>query len=474
MLAKQYRLANYATEFHVTPKSTKQANIFKSSRFVLRNVSTKSSHVANNVNHKVMHQASSNVIVKNTLKNELPNRKISHRVLQNLSTTTLFKTEGISVQVRHFAGAGAKVIKVPPMGDSISEGTIKKWHKKTGDFVKTDDLIVSIETDKIVVEIRAPENGAIGKIYPAEGVTIAVGADLYELDASAKGPVGGAAPPKEAPKEAPKATTPEAPKKAPETAKPEAPKVTEAPKPDAPKVAAPVGDRSTTRQQMTRLRNRVAERLKEAQNTYAMLTTFNEIDMTNIIGLRNAYKDEFEKKHGVKLGFMSAFVKAVVSALQEQPLVNAVIEEKEIVYRNFYDVSVAVATPTGLVVPVLRDCDKLSFAGVEKALADLGKKARDQKLAIEDMSGGTFTISNGGVYGSMMGTPIINPPQSAILGMHAVKNRAVVVGDKIESRPVMYIALTYDHRLIDGREAVTFLKKVKDNVEDPRRLLLDL
>jgi len=225
---------------------------------------------------------------------------------------------------------------------------------------------------------------------------------------------------------------------------------------------------------MTRIRNRISERLKGAQNTYAMLTTFNEVDMTNLINLRNQYKDDFEKKHGIKLGFMSAFVKAAVAGLQDQPTVNSVIEGDEIVTRNYVDISVAVATPTGLVVPVIRDADRLSFAGVEKYLADLGKRAKDNQLAIEDMAGGTFTISNGGVFGSLMGTPIINPPQSAILGMHATKNRPVAVGDKIEIRPMMYLALTYDHRLIDGREAVTFLKKIKDVVEDPRRLLLEL
>lgn len=225
---------------------------------------------------------------------------------------------------------------------------------------------------------------------------------------------------------------------------------------------------------MTRLRMRVAERLKGAQNTYAMLTTFNEVDMTSLMEMRNAYKDAFLDRHGIKLGFMSAFVKASAVALAEVPAVNAVIDEDEIVYREYVDISIAVATPKGLVVPVLRNADTLSFAGIEKNLAALGKKAREGTISIDDMAGGTFTISNGGVYGSMMSTPIINPPQSAILGMHAINQRAMVMpGGKIEARPMMYIALTYDHRLIDGREAVTFLKKVKEVIEDPRRILID-
>jgi 2-oxoglutarate dehydrogenase E2 component (dihydrolipoamide succinyltransferase) len=225
---------------------------------------------------------------------------------------------------------------------------------------------------------------------------------------------------------------------------------------------------------MTRLRQRVAERLKDAQNTAAMLTTFNEVDMTNLLALRNQYKDVFEKKHGTKLGFMSFFVKAAVAALKELPAVNGEIEGADIIYKNYYDIGVAVGTPQGLVVPVVRDADQLSFAGIEKAINDYGKKARDGKLSMEEMSGGTFTISNGGVYGSLMSTPIINPPQSAILGMHKTQERPVAVAGKVEIRPMMYLALSYDHRIIDGREAVTFLVRVKDAIEDPQRLLLEV
>jgi len=225
---------------------------------------------------------------------------------------------------------------------------------------------------------------------------------------------------------------------------------------------------------MNRMRQRIAERLKDSQNTYALLTTFQEADMHNLIQLREHFKDEFQKKHGIKLGFMSAFVKASAEALRESPVVNAVIDRTEIVYRDYVDISVAVATPKGLVVPVLRDCDTKSFANIEKEINSLGLKARDGSLAIEEMAGGTFTISNGGVYGSLFGTPIVNPPQSAILGMHAINNKPTVVGDQIVIRPIMYLALTYDHRLIDGRDAVTFLRKIKHFIEDPRRLLLDL
>lgn len=225
---------------------------------------------------------------------------------------------------------------------------------------------------------------------------------------------------------------------------------------------------------MTRLRQAIARRLKEAQNTAAMLTTFNEVDMTNVMALRNEYKDGFEKKHGVKLGFMSFFVKACIAALQELPAVNAEIYGDEIIYKNFFDVGVAVGTPSGLVVPILRDADKLSFAGVEKGIYDLGVKARDGKLSLAEMQGGTFTISNGGVYGSLMSTPILNPPQSGILGMHKIQPRPMAIGNSVEIRPMMYLALSYDHRIVDGREAVTFLVKVKDAIEDPRRLLLDL
>lgn len=302
-----------------------------------------------------------------------------------------------------------------------------------------------------------------------------VGVDLFEMvegEAVAKP----AATEKKAPKEA---KAPAAAAAAPAPAPAAAPKA--APTPAAPKAApAPVttaavaGSRNETRVKMSKMRMRIAERLKDSQNTAAMLTTFNEIDMNNIINLRTKYKDAFEKKHGVKLGFMSAFVKASSAALAEFPAVNAVIDDDHIVYRDYHDVSVAVATPTGLVVPVLRNVETMSFADIEKKIAEYGAKARDGSISIEDMQGGTFTVSNGGVYGSMMGTPIINPPQSAILGMHATQKRAVVVGDEIKIRPVMFVALTYDHRIIDGREAVLFLKKIKSIIEEPQMLLLDL
>jgi 2-oxoglutarate dehydrogenase E2 component (dihydrolipoamide succinyltransferase) len=310
---------------------------------------------------------------------------------------------------------------------------------------------------------------------------VRVGGDLYKL-----GPATASATTSSS-----KATPPPPPpiptKSAAPAAAPPAKQAAPSPAPSSPQASTPAASPKTVvsnttaasgirehRVKMSRMRQRISQRLKDSQNTFALLTTFNEVDMSALIAMRNTYKDEFQEKHGVKLGFMSAFVKASTAALQEQPVVNAVIEGDEIVYRDFIDVSVAVSTPTGLVVPVLRNADKLSFAAVEKTINDLGTKARNGALALEDMAGGTFTISNGGVYGSMMGTPIVNPPQSAILGMHATKDRAVVVDGQIVVRPIMYLALTYDHRLIDGREAVTFLKKIKSVIEDPRRLLLDL
>jgi len=409
-----------------------------------------------------------------------------------LSTTNLFNARNVKLpsscltsiqqnvlQLRSFATDGEKTIKVPGMGDSITEGTIKNWNKGVGDYVQTDELVCSIETDKVVVDIRAQESGVIKELYAKPEETVKVGANLYKLDSSAKAP--------DSKKETVKSATPSAPQPAQKpqpTPKSESPKP-ETPKQETPKAASPpqTSQRSTTtlptgprevRVKMTRMRERIATRLKDSQNTYAMLTTFNEIDMNGMFELRNRFKDEFQEKHGVKLGFMSVFVKAATIALQEQPIVNAVIDGNEIVYRNYVDLSVAVASPTGLVVPVIRDCDKLSFSGVEKTIAELSKKARDSTLAIEDMTGGTFTISNGGVYGSLMGTPIINPPQSAILGMHATKDRPIAVNGQVVIRPMMYVALTYDHRLVDGREAVTFLKRIKDLVEDPRRFILNL
>lgn len=398
--------------------------------------------------------------------------------------------------IRFFA---SKIIKCPTMGDSITEGTVQEYTVKPGQFVSRDDVIAVVETDKVMVDIRAPENGVVTKYFVGEGETIEVSADFYEFDSDAKGSSSSTPATKDAPKEekkqevaAPKAQTPEPAKKAPDTpkeAKSSPPPPSEpAKKPAAPKGVPPppgmqvgkeglstiTGTRTETKVKMSRMRQTIAKRLKEAQDTNAMLTTFNEVDMSAFMNLRKQFQEDFQKKHGVKLGFMGAFVRGVVQAVKEQPVVNAVIVGDEIVYRDYVDISVAVSTPTGLVVPVLRNCENMSYAGVEQSLLELSIKARDGKIGLDDMKGGTFTITNGGVFGSMMGTPIINPPQSAILGMHAIKNRPVCVGDKILARPIMYLALTYDHRLIDGREAVLFLRKIKECVEDPNNVLFDL
>ncbi len=419
-------------------------------------------------------------------------------------------------------------IKVPTLGESVTEATVSRWLKKPGEAVAMDEPLVELETDKVTLEVNASTGGVMGEQAVAEGATVNVGALLGSITE------GGAPAAKPAPAPAPKPAEivpPSTPAPAPakpaaaapaasagnafgaadalESSGPAARKLVEdnkldaaaipatgkdgrltkgdvlgaletpkaAPAPAAPKPApAPSGPRPEAareeRVKMTRLRQRIAERLKEAQNTAAMLTTFNEVDMTALNAARALYKDGFEKKHGVKLGFMSFFVKACVTALKEWPAVNAEIDGDELVYKNFYDIGVAVGTPNGLVVPVVRDCDKLSFAEVEKTIGNYGKKARDGKLSMDDMSGGTFTISNGGVYGSLMSTPILNPPQSAILGMHKIQERPVVVAGKIEIRPMMYLAVSYDHRIIDGREAVSFLVRVKESLEDPSRMLL--
>ena len=399
-------------------------------------------------------------------------------------------------------------IKVPPMGESVTEATVARWFKKEGDTVKRDEPLLELETDKVTVEVPSPADGAIQSIAAAAGATVTVGA---LLGAIAEGAAGKTAAPKEA---APKV---EAPKPAP------AP-VAAAPKVDAPAMpsaqriaaesgiaaatvagtgkdgrvtkgdmlgalaaraaapapiaAAPAGPRHNEAREervpMTRLRKTIALRLKESQNTAAMLTTFNEVDMTAVMALRAAYKDAFEKKHGVKLGFMGFFAKACVAALKEIPSVNAEIEGDSIVYKNYYDLGVAVSTERGLVVPVVRDVDNLSLAGVEKAIVDFGARARDNKLKLDELQGGTFSITNGGVFGSLMSTPILNAPQSGILGMHKIQPRPMAVGDKIEIRPMMYLALSYDHRIVDGREAVTFLVRVKENLEDPQRMLLEV
>ncbi|KAN0035076.1 hypothetical protein ACTA71_004331 [Dictyostelium dimigraforme] len=395
------------------------------------------------------------------------------------SSFTLFNNNNVNntniKYQRFYSSANDVLIKVPSMGDSISEGTIVAWTKNVGDSVRVDEVVCSIETDKVTIDINAPVSGKIVELFAKEGENVTVGNDLYKI---AKGEVAAATPkteaPKAAPAEAPKAA--EAPKVA------EAPKAAPAPAPKAetPKAAPAPAPKSTstgpseTRVKMTRIRQRTAQRLKDSQNTAAMLTTFNELDMSALMNMRKTYKDEFEKKHGVKFGFMSAFVKASTIALKEQPIVNASVEENDIVYHNNVNINVAVSAPRGLVVPVIRNCENLSFADIEKEIGRLSGLARNDALAIEDSIGGTFTISNGGVFGSMFGTPIINPPQSAILGMHAIKDRPYVVNGQVVVRPIMYLALTYDHRIIDGREAVTFLKKIKDVLENPERILLEL
>jgi 2-oxoglutarate dehydrogenase E2 component (dihydrolipoamide succinyltransferase) len=399
-------------------------------------------------------------------------------------------------------------IRVPTLGESVTEATVAKWLRNVGDAVAADEPLVELETDKVTVEVNAPASGTLSEIKVDAGATVEVGALLgamAEGAAPAKKPTAAAAPPKAVPTPAPaKATAAPA---APAAAKDPGPaarklmaetgaapaagsgkdgRVTKgdvlaalqskpaAPQPvQAPRAPRALGEREE-RVKMTRLRKRIAERLKEAQNTAAMLTTFNECDMSAVMALRDRYKDGFEKKHGVKLGFMSFFVKACIIALKELPSVNAEIDGDDIIYKNHYDIGVAVSAPQGLVVPVVRDADAMGFADIEKGIAELGRKARDGKLSIEELTGGTFTISNGGIFGSLMSTPILNPPQSGILGMHKIQPRPVAVGDKVEVRPMMYLALSYDHRIIDGREAVTFLVRVKECIEDPQRLILDM
>jgi 2-oxoglutarate dehydrogenase E2 component (dihydrolipoamide succinyltransferase) len=392
------------------------------------------------------------------------------------------------------------------MAESITEGTLKQWSKQVGDYVEQDEEIATIETDKIDVAVNAPEAGTIKEFLVNEEDTVTVGQDIVKLEAGGA-PEGGKKEATEQPKEPASkdqetSSQPEgqqeqseAPKeesKAPkEESKPEPPKQEEKPqppkqeskpappkkdsKPEETKPATP-GSREERRVKMNRMRLRIAERLKQSQNTAASLTTFNEVDMSSIMEFRKLYKDEILKNKGVKLGFMSAFSRACILAARDVPAVNASIEGPDggdtIVYRDYVDISVAVATEKGLVTPVVRNAESMDMVGIEKAIADLGKKARDNKLTIEDMAGGTFTISNGGVFGSLMGTPIINLPQTAVLGLHAIKEKPVAINGKVEIRPMMYLALTYDHRLLDGREAVTFLVKVKEYIEDPRKMLL--
>jgi 2-oxoglutarate dehydrogenase E2 component (dihydrolipoamide succinyltransferase) len=410
----------------------------------------------------------------------------------------------------------ATEIRVPTLGESVTEATIGKWFKKPGDTIAADEPLVELETDKVTVEVPAPSAGVLGEITVQEGETVEVGALLGSIDAGAGGGSAPAAKPAEAKAEAPKASAPAekvSDKSAPADAG-QAPSVRKlgaesgvdptgvagsgkdgrvtkgdmlaaiatggsAPKapaaPSAPRAASAPDDASREeRVRMTKLRQTIARRLKEAQDTAAMLTTFNDVDMSAVMDLRKTYKDVFEKKHGVKLGFMGFFVKAVISALKDVPAVNAEIDGTDLIYKNYYHVGVAVGTEKGLVVPVVRDADLLSVAGVEKAIGGFGRKARDGQLKLEDMQGGTFTISNGGVYGSLMSTPILNAPQSGILGMHRIEERPVVKNGQIVIRPMMYLALSYDHRIVDGKEAVTFLVRVKEAIEDPARLVMDL
>ncbi|HEV3044832.1 MAG TPA: 2-oxoglutarate dehydrogenase complex dihydrolipoyllysine-residue succinyltransferase [Roseiarcus sp.] len=418
-------------------------------------------------------------------------------------------------------------IRVPTLGESITEATVGKWFKQAGEAVKADEPLVELETDKVTLEVNAPSAGVLSEISVKTGETVAVGALLGALAEGA-----GAAAPAAKKSEAPAApvSAPATPATRPSTPMPPSPaaakialdsridvggvagsgkrgqvlkgdvlatvatQIQTAPAPQAvapslaalapsPAAPSPVTLRAPSipddaareeRVRLTKLRQTIARRLKDAQNTAAMLTTFNEVDMIEVMALRTKFKDSFEKKHGVKLGFMGLFVKACVQALKDVPAVNAEIDGADLVYKNYYHIGVAVGTDKGLVVPVVREADSLSVAGIEKEIADFGKRARDGHLKIEEMQGGTFTISNGGIYGSLMSTPILNAPQSGILGMHKIQERPMVIAGKIEIRPMMYLALSYDHRVVDGKEAVTFLVRVKEALEDPARLVLDL
>ncbi|KJJ14055.1 dihydrolipoyllysine-residue succinyltransferase, E2 component of oxoglutarate dehydrogenase complex [Neisseria sp. HMSC06F02] len=391
-------------------------------------------------------------------------------------------------------------VKVPMLSESVSEGTLLEWKKKVGEAVARDEILIDIETDKVVLEVPSPQAGVLVEIIAQNGETVAAEQVLARIDtaatASAEAPVAAPAPEAASAATQTNAAMPAAAKLAAETgvdvnalqgsgrdgrvlkedvqnatAKPAA-----APAPSAASAPAPVpaGARPEQRVPMSRLRARVAERLLASQQENAILTTFNEVNMKPIMDLRAKYKEKFEKEHGVKLGFMSFFVKAAVAALKKYPVVNASVDGSDIVYHGYFDIGIAIGSPRGLVVPILRDADQMSIADIEQAIVDYAKKAKDGKIALEDLTGGTFSITNGGTFGSMMSTPIINPPQSAILGMHATKERAVVENGQVVVRPMMYLALSYDHRIIDGREAVLTLVAIKDALEDPARLLLDL
>jgi 2-oxoglutarate dehydrogenase E2 component (dihydrolipoamide succinyltransferase) len=395
-------------------------------------------------------------------------------------------------------------IIVPSLGESVSEATVSKWFKKVGDSIKMDEPLVELETDKVTMEVNAPASGALKSIAVPEGKTVEVGTLLGIIEVGATGASPAKAQTPAAAQAPAPAATPSAPAPSPSAGQPQpgpaarkmleetgipassiagtgkdgrvtkgdvmSAAATPATQPQQPASGAPKEERV----KMSKLRQVIAKRLKESQNTAAILTTFNEIDMSNVIALRSEYKDAFEKKHGVRMGFMSLFVKAAVNALKEIPAVNAEIQGDELVYKNHYDIGVAVGTEQGLVVPVVRNADQLSLAEIEKEIGRLAEKARLGTLAMGDLTGGTFTVSNGGVYGSLMSTPIINPPQSGILGMHKTEERPIAVKGQVVIRPMMYVALSYDHRIIDGKESVTFLVRVKEAIEDPRRLLLGL
>ncbi|EMS2282745.1 2-oxoglutarate dehydrogenase complex dihydrolipoyllysine-residue succinyltransferase [Neisseria gonorrhoeae] len=385
-------------------------------------------------------------------------------------------------------------VKVPMLSESVSEGTLLEWKKKVGEAVARDEILIDIETDKVVLEVPSPQAGVLVEIVAQDGETVVADQVLARIDTAA---TVAAEAPAAAPAEAAPAAVPAAAQN--NAAMPAAAKlaaetgvdvnvlqgsgrdgrvlkedVQNAAAKPAPAVALPAGARPEERVPMSRLRARVAERLLASQQENAILTTFNEVNMKPIMDLRAKYKEKFEKEHGVKLGFMSFFVKAAVAALKKYPVVNASVDGKDIVYHGYFDIGIAIGSPRGLVVPILRDADQMSIADIEQAIVDYAKKAKDGKIAIEDLTGGTFSITNGGTFGSMMSTPIINPPQSAILGMHATKERAVVENGQVVVRPMMYLALSYDHRIIDGREAVLTLVAIKDALEDPVRLLLDL
>ena len=424
-------------------------------------------------------------------------------------------------------------VKVPALSESVSEATLLTWHKKPGEYVKRDENLIDVETDKVVLELPAPDSGVLTKIIKGDGESVVADEVIAQIDTEAKAAAGdqpaaaaeSAAKPEAKPQPAARADTPKADTKKPtvsdtviampaarklaadnnvdlaqvagsgrggritredvvtkleQPAAPAAPAARPAPAPAAQPQPSPVnvadilGDRPEQRVPMSRLRKRVAERLVQSQSTAAILTTFNEVNMQPVMELRSKHKDRFEKEHGIKLGFMSFFVKATVAALKKYPVVNASVDDEDIVYHGYFDIGIAVGSPRGLVVPIVRNADQMSFAGIEKQIGDFGKRAQDGKLTIEELTGGTFSISNGGVFGSMLSTPIINPPQSAILGVHATKDRPVAENGQVVIRPMNYLALSYDHRIVDGREAVLFLVAIKEALEDPSRLLLEL